>query len=71
MQRQKVGGDKGLVFALGAVDAELTKTFLRDERVVRHHAHPEPERAPRDLLADPPEAEHDQRLALELDSPPG
>ena len=42
----------------------------RDERVVGDDAHPEPERAARDLLADAAEAEHAERLAGELDAAP-
>src|SRR5207247_2212829 len=47
--------------------AALAETFLRADRVVRGDAHPEPERPPRHLLADPPEAEYAERLALQLD----
>ena len=49
------------------VDAELAKPLLRDERVVRDDGHLEPARAARDLLADAPEAEDAERLALELE----
>jgi hypothetical protein len=55
---------------LGALDAELAEALLRDERVVRDHAHPEPGGAARDLLADPAEAEDGERLVRELDPAP-
>ena len=41
-----------------------------DERVVGDDLHLQPERAPRDLLADPAEAEHAERLVGELDPAP-
>src|SRR6185312_11341585 len=56
---------------LDALDPELAESLLGDERVVGDDAHPEPERPPRDLLADAAAAEHAERLALELDATPG
>ena len=52
----------------GRFDAELAEPIRGDERVVRDDAHPEPERAMRDLAADPSESEHAERLPGELDS---
>ena len=46
---------------------ELAEPVERDERVVGDHAHPERERAPRDLPPDAPEPQHAERLARELD----
>ena len=71
VQRQELGDGEHVVRALDALDAELAEALLRDERVVGDDAHPEPERAARDLLADAAEAEHAERLALELDPAPG
>ena len=55
---------------LGMLDAELAEALGRDERVVADDAHAEPERPPRDLAADPAEAEHAERLVGELDPAP-
>ena len=52
------------------LDARLAEAVVADERVVADDAHAEPERAARDLLADPAEAEHGERLAGELDAAP-
>ena len=46
---------------------KLAEPLTCDEGVVRDDTHAEPERPPGDLLTDPPEAEHAERLALELD----
>ena len=46
------------------------KRSAPDERVVRDDRHPEPERAARDLLADPPEADDAERLPGDLDAAP-
>ena len=70
MQRQEVGGREDLLRGLGVLDAELAEALRRDERVVADDAHPEPERAARDLAADPAEAEHTERLVGELDPAP-
>ena len=53
---------------LDALDAELAEAFRRHVRVVGDDPHPEPQRAPRDLLPDPAEAEHAERLARQLDA---
>jgi hypothetical protein len=71
VQREELRDGEHLVRALDALDAELPEALLGDERVVGDDAHPETQRAPRDLLADAAEAEHAERLALELDSAPG
>ena len=70
VQRQELGLGEHVVHRLGALDAELAEALLRDERVVRDDAHAEPARAARDLLTDPAEAEHAERLAGELDPAP-
>ena len=62
VQGHELGGGKRLVLGLGALDAELAEALLGDERVVRDDAHPEAERAARDLLPDAPEPEDDERL---------
>ena len=59
-----------LLRRLRRVDAELAEAVDRDERVVRHDAHPQPERATGDELADAPEPEHAERLVGELDAAP-
>ena len=68
VQREEVGGRVDLLRRLDALGAELAEALGRDVRVVGDDAHPEPERAARDLLADPAEAEHAERLAGELDA---
>ena len=68
MQRHELGGGVEIVGRLDALDAELAEAVLRHERVVGDDAHLEAERAARDLLSDPPEAEHAERLARELDA---
>ena len=70
MQGQELGGREHVVRALDALDAELAEALLGHERVIGDDAHPEAERAARDLLADAAEAEHAERLALELDPAP-
>ena len=71
-QRQVEGEEvRGGVHVLGRLDplgAELAEPLRRDVRVVGDDPHPEPERAARDLLPDPAEAEHAERLAGELDT---
>ena len=51
---------------LGLLDAELAVALVGDERVEGEHAHAEGAGARRDELADPAEAEHAERLALDL-----
>ena len=69
VQRQEVGAREHAVERV-VLDAELAEALGRDERVVGEHAHLEADRAPGDLLADPPEAEHAERLLRELDAAP-
>ena len=51
---------------LGLLGAELAEALGADERVVRDDAHAEGAGADRDELADAAEAEHAERLALDL-----
>ena len=53
---------------VGLLDAELAVALGADERVEREHAHAEAAGAVCDQLADPPEAEHAERLLVELDA---
>ena len=53
---------------VGLLDAELAEALGRDERVVGDDAHPEPERAACDLLADAAEAEDAERLVGHLEA---
>src|SRR5438067_8409161 len=68
MEREEVGGDIDLRDGFRALGAELAEPVGGDERVEGDDAHAEAERAACDLLADPPEAEHAERLAAELDA---
>ena len=52
----------------GRLDTELAEAIRRHERVVRDDAHPEPERALRDLATDTSQSEHAERLPRQLDS---
>ena len=52
------------------VDAHLTPTVGRDERVVGEQAHPEREGTLRDELADPTEADDPEHLVVQLDALP-
>src|SRR5215207_6569989 len=70
MDREEVGHRVDVVDGLGALDSELAKALARDERVVGDDAHLEAGGAAGDLLADPPEAEHAERLVRELDAAP-
>ena len=70
MEREEVRRREHLVLGLGVVDAEVAEAVVGDERVVGDDRHPEADRAPRDLLADPAEAEDAERLALELHPAP-
>jgi hypothetical protein len=67
VEGQEVGGRENVVHPVRPRHPELAKAILGHEWVVRDHVHPEADRAARDLLADPAEAEDAQRLALELD----
>ena len=69
MEREEVGARRAPRRRVSRpLDAELAEALLRDERVVGDDAHPEAERAARDLLADAAEAEHAERLAGQLDA---
>ena len=57
-----------VVGRLGALDAELAEALLGDVGVEGHHAHAEPERALGHQLADAAEAEHAERLVVQLDA---
>ena len=70
VEGEEVGGREHLVLGRRAVDAEVAEAVVADERVVRDHRHPEPDRAPRHLLADPPETEHAERLPFQLHPAP-
>src|SRR4029453_12330421 len=67
---EELGGSEHVVGALDALDAELAEALAGHKRVKGDDAHSEPEGAAGDLLANPPEAEHAQRLALELEPAP-
>ena len=69
---RKSAAREDVVLGRRVLDAELAEAVVADERVVGDDVHAEPDRAAGDLLADPAEAEHAERLALELDAaPPG
>ena len=70
VQREEVGRGEDLLHGLGVLGAELAEPLRRDERVVGDDAHAETERPPGDLVADPAEAEHAERLVGELDPAP-
>ena len=69
VQRQEVGPREHVVEAR-ALDSQLAKALLGDERVVRDDLHLQPERAARDLPTDAAEAEHAEHLVGELDASP-
>ena len=69
VERDEVGaGQHALERVL--LDAGLAKALGRDERVVGDDVHLHPEPAARNLLADPAEAEHAERLLGQLDPAP-
>ena len=70
MQGEKVGRGENVVHPRRVLDAELAEPLVGDEWVISDNVHAEPDCPARDLLADPTEAEHAERLALELDSTP-
>ena len=70
MQREEIGRGEDVVLGLGMLDAELAEALVGDERVVGDDAHAEADGPPRDLLPDPAEAEHAERLSLELHPAP-
>ena len=57
-----------VVRRLGALDAELAEALLGDVGVEGDHAHAEAERALGHQLADAAEAEHAERLLVQLDA---
>jgi hypothetical protein len=56
------------VAELAQLDVERRRPLRRHERVVRDDAHAERPRAPRDLAADPTDADQAERLAVQLDA---
>ena len=68
MKRDDVGLGVDLLERAGRFDTELAEPIGGHERVVRDDAHPQPERAMRDLAADPSQPEHAERLPRQLDS---
>jgi hypothetical protein len=68
--RQVDGHDVGpgveVVAGFGAVGSEIAKALRGHELVERHHLHLEGAGPVRDELADPAEADHSERLAVEL-----
>ena len=68
VERHDVRGAEQLVERLDLLDAQVAEPVAPDERVVGDDVHRQPERAPRDLLSDPPEADHAERLPGQLDS---
>ena len=70
VERDEVGGAEHAPPARRAFDPDLAEAVVADERVVADDPHPEADRPPRDLLADPAEAEDPERLACELDPAP-
>ena len=71
MEGEEVGDREHLVLGRCVVDPELAKALVRHEGVIGDDVHPETDSPPRDLLADPTEAEDAERLPLELDATPG
>ena len=70
VQRDDVRGSEHPVERLRALDAEVAEALLGDERVVRNDTHAQADGAARDLLADPSEPDHSERLAFQLDPVP-
>ena len=66
VQRDEVAGGEHVVGGLGLLGADLAEALRADERVVGDDAHAEGAGADRDQLADAAEAEHAERLALDL-----
>ena len=70
VERDHVGDAVDVVERGGVLDPELAEAIVADERVERDDAHPETERPPGDLLADPAEADDAKRLAVQLHPTP-
>src|SRR5205807_2089804 len=68
VQRDEVAGAERLLGRRDALDAELAEALAAHERIERDDAHPEPERAACDLLADAAEAEDREGLPFQLDA---
>ncbi len=66
VQGDQVGAAEQLLDAVDTVDAELAKALGGDELVEGDDLHLEALSAFGDELADPPEADHSERLAVEL-----
>ena len=66
VDRDDVGLGVELIRRLRALDAQLAEALGGDELVEGDHLHLERLRALGDQLADPPEADHAERLAVEL-----
>ena len=64
----EVGLRVDVLGGVGLVDSQLAVALGADEGIEREHAHPEPARALGDELADAPEAEHAERLLVQLDA---
>ena len=69
VERDEVGAGEHALERV-RLDAGLPEAIGGDERVVGDHVHLQPERAPRDLLADAAETEDAERLLGELDPAP-
>ena len=69
VDRDQVGARVELLAALDALDSELAEAIRGDELVERDDLHLECLRPLGDELADPPEADHAKRLAIELVAP--
>ena len=65
---EEVGAGVDVLGGLRALDAELAEALLGDVGVERHDAHAEAERPLRHQLADAAEAEHAERLLVQLDT---
>ena len=68
MKRDDIGLGVDLLERTGRFDTELAEPICGHERVVRDDAHPQPERALRDLATDTSQSEHTERLPRQLDS---
>ena len=66
MHGHEVGPRVQVLGGLGAFHAELAEALLGDVGVEGHHAHAEAERPLRHQLADAAEAEHAERLLVQL-----
>ena len=66
VDRDQVGAPVELLARVDPLDAELAEALGGDELVEGDHVHVEGERPAGDELADPAEADHPERLAVEL-----